>query len=63
MVTWHWIDMGVSIGWEPDSSLRRGRVWSWKGGFHRWSVADVVAVVGRGAKTDLHGGDVVGRLS
>ena len=22
MVTWHWIDMGVSIGWEPDSSLR-----------------------------------------
>ena len=22
LVTWHWIDMGVSIGWEPDSSLR-----------------------------------------
>ena len=35
-------------------------MWSWQGGFHRWSVVDVVAVLGRGAKTDLHGGDVVG---
>ena len=40
--------------------LEGGRVWSWQGGFHRWSVADVAAVLGRGAKTDLHGGDVVG---
>ena len=40
--------------------LEGGRVWSWQRGFHRWSVADVAAVLGRGAKTDLHGGDVVG---
>ena len=40
--------------------LEGGRVWSWQGGFHRWSVVDVATVLGRGAKTDPHGWDVVG---
>ena len=39
--------------------LEGGRVWSWQGGFHRWSVVDVATVLGRGAKTDPHGWDLV----
>ena len=39
--------------------LEGGRAGSWQGGFHRWSVVDVATVLGRGAKTDPHGWDVV----
>ena len=38
-------------------------MWSWQVGFHRWSVVDVATGLGRGAKTDPHGWDEVGRLS
>ena len=34
-------------------------MWSWQGGFHTWSVVGVATVLGRGAKTDPHGWDVV----
>ena len=59
LVTWHWAYMGVSIGWEPGTSLRGGRAGSWQGGVHRWFVVGVVTVLGRGAKTDPHGWAVV----
>ena len=30
-------------------------MWSWQGGFHRWSVVDATTVLVRGAKTDPRG--------
>ena len=35
--------------------LEGGRAGSWQGGFHRWSVVGVAAVLVRGAKTDPRG--------
>ena len=35
--------------------LEGGHARTWQGGFHRWSVVDVAAVLVRGARTDLHG--------
>ena len=45
--------------WGARRELEVGRVGSWQGGFHRWSVVGVATVLGRGAKTDPHGWDVV----
>ena len=59
LVSWHWTYVGMSVGWEPGTSLGGGHAGSGQGGFHRWSVVGVATVLGRGAKIDPHGWVVV----
>ena len=54
LVFWHWAYVGMSICWEPGASLG-GHAGLGQGGFHRWPVVGVAAVLVRGTKTDPHG--------